>query len=93
MAKTLTLRVLTSEGLALEEEASSIVALGEPGYLGILANHAPLVTTLRAGKLTWRSPGATQQARVGDGLLEVAANRVTVLTSRVERVNAEQVAR
>ena len=81
MTKSITLRVLTGEGLALEDQAVSIIAPGEPGYLGILRDHAPLVTTLKPGKLTWRRPsGESLAAGLGAGLLEVANNRVTILT-------------
>jgi F-type H+-transporting ATPase subunit epsilon len=84
MAATITLRVITPEGLAFEEPATAIRAPGEVGYLGILRNHAPLVTTLKPGVLSWRRPdGPRQAARIGAGLLEVVRNRVTVLTETV----------
>ena len=84
MTRTIALRILTHEGLVLEEPAGSIIAPGEPGYLGILANHAPLVTTLRPGRLTWRRPdGSRQRMTVGAGLLEISRNRCTVLTDEV----------
>lgn len=90
MARPLRVRVVTGEGEALADEAVSVRAPGELGYLGILYNHAPLVTTLVPGKLTWRRPdGATRVVRVGPGLLEVAGNRCTLLTSSVSDVSAE----
>ena len=82
--KTITLRILTPEGLVLEEPASSIIAPGEPGYLGMLANHAPLVTTLKPGRITWRrSDGSRQRVTVGSGLLDISHNRCTVLADAV----------
>ena len=79
------LRVLTDTGLAIDEPAVSIVAPGEPGYLGILRNHAPLVTTLTAGTLRWTQPDGGQRVlRLGGGLLEVARNHVTILTDRAD---------
>ena len=82
MDKTIALRVLTGEGLAVADEALSIIAPGELGYLGILRNHAPLVTTLGRGRLTWRRPdGASQTLNVDSGFLEVVQNHVTVLTT------------
>ena len=84
MATAILLRVLTQAGLAIEDDAVSIIAPGEVGYLGILRNHAPLVTTLKPGTLTWRRPdGATRTRLIGDGLLEIAHNRCTLLTSSV----------
>jgi len=83
--KTITLRILTPAGIALEEEATSIVAPGEIGYLGILRNHAPLVTTLKPGRVRWqRASGARVARRIGAGLLEVADNRVIILTDALE---------
>ena len=83
MADPLTLRVLTAEGVALEDHAASVIAPGELGYLGILRNHAPLVTTLQPGTLTWRAGGASHSRRIGAGLLEVRRNTVTILTDRI----------
>ena len=84
MATSITLKVLTEGGVALEDQAVSVQAHGELGYLGILRHHAPLVTTLQPGTLTWRRPtGETQTRRIGSGLLEIINNQLTVLTDRV----------
>ena len=84
MPRPITLRVLTEAGLAIEDQAVSIVAPGEIGYLGFLANHAPLVTTLHPGSFMWRCPdGSTHTVRVGSGLLEIAKNDLTILTDLV----------
>ena len=78
------IRVLTQEGLVTEDRAVSVIAPGEPGYLGILRNHAPLVTTLKPGKLTWRhTGGSSRTVRIGAGLLEVEHNCVTILTESI----------
>lgn len=85
MASAIRLRVLTDAGIALEDEAVSVIAPGEPGYLGMLRNHAPLVTTLAPGRLRWRTPeGRTRAARIGAGLLEIFRNRLTILTDAVQ---------
>ena len=84
MADPITLRVLTEAGIAVEDDAVSIIAPGEVGYLGILKNHAPLVTTLHPGTLSWtHSTGERRSLLVGTGLLEIAKNRCTLLTSTV----------
>ena len=90
MPDPIILRVLTEAGVAVEDQAVSIVAPGEAGYLGMLRNHAPLVTTLAAGRLSWRrGDGRRRSVRIGDGLMEIAHNRCTILTSRVEASTAE----
>jgi len=84
MAEPILLRVLTEAGLAVEEAATAIIAPGEAGYLGMLRNHAPLVTTLQPGTLTWRrASGERRTLHVGTGLLEIAHNHCTLLTSTV----------
>ena len=85
MPDPLRVRVLTDAGVAIDEHAVSLVAPGELGYLGVLRNHAPLVTTLAAGTLTWRtSSGARRAITISSGLLEILRNHVTVLTTIVE---------
>ena len=87
MADPITLRVITDTGVAIEEQAVSVVAPGVIGYLGVLKNHAPLVTTLQPGRLTWRNGGGQSRAGpVTEGLLEVSRNRVTVLTRTVSEL-------
>lgn len=87
MADPITLRVMTDTGVAIEEQAVSVVAPGEIGYLGVLKNHAPLVTTLQPGRLTWRNAsGQSRSVQVTEGLLEVSHNRLTVLTRTVSEV-------
>ena len=84
MAASIRLKVLTDAGTSLEEEAVSIRAPGELGYLGILHNHAPLVTTLAPGRVTWRTPSGAQHARLIDGgFLEIIRNECTILTHHV----------
>ncbi len=78
------MRVLTNEGQAVADEAVSIRAPGERGSVGFLYNHAPLVTTLATGTLTWRrADGVRRTFSIGGGLLEITHNRCTVLTARV----------
>ena len=80
----ITLRILTDAGLAVEDQAVSVIVPGEIGYLGVLKNHAPLVTTMTAGTLSWRcADGQRRTLLVGDGLFEVSQNQCTLLTSSV----------
>ena len=89
MAKTIRLRVLTAQGLAIDTDTTAIRAPGELGSLGMLYNHAPLVTTLSPGTLTWRTPeGGRLRASLGFGILEVVKNQVTILTDRVSEPSA-----
>ncbi len=83
------LRVLTESHLALADEAVSIVAPGGLGYLGMLYNHAPLITTVSPGRLRWITPSGTRRTvEVGSGLLELVQNRCTLLTNSVTELSA-----
>lgn len=85
MDKNFTLEILTPRKVVFRGEVVSLIAPGELGYLGVLANHAPLVTTLTAGKITLRDSSGTSrvlQSR-GSGFLEVFHNRATVLMDEV----------
>ena len=90
-SSAITLKVLTAEGLAFEDEAVSVVARGERGYVGFLRDHAPLVTTLSPGELSWRRPdGGRRSAALGSGLLEIVKNRLTILTDTAAAPNEEE---
>ena len=89
-AGPIALKVLTAEGLAFEDEAVSVVAPGARGHVGFLSRHAPLVTTLVPGRLSWRRPGGERRtAQLGPGLLEIVRNRLTILTDRATEPSAE----
>ena len=85
MTNSFKLEILTPRKRVFTGEVASLVAPGELGYLGVLANHAPLVTTLVPGKVTLRdAAGGTQVFQSsGEGLLEVYHNQVTLLLDAV----------
>ncbi|MCS6950954.1 MAG: F0F1 ATP synthase subunit epsilon [Armatimonadota bacterium] len=86
MARTFHLEIVTPDRALLSEEVVSIVAPGSEGYLGVLANHAPLVTELGVGVLRIRYPDDTEEnVAVSGGFMEVANNRVLVLADSAER--------
>jgi F-type H+-transporting ATPase subunit epsilon len=85
MAQPFELEVLTPAKRVFKGQVTSLVVPAEMGYLGFLANHAPLVTTLVSGNLTYRDPaGSPVTLRVkGSGFLEVYKNTAVVLTREV----------
>ncbi len=86
MARSFHLEVVTPDRQLLSDEVVSVVAPGVEGYLGVLANHAPLVTELRVGILRVRYPDDTEeQIAISGGFMEVADNRVLVLADSAER--------
>ena len=85
MANPFHLEILTPRKRVFSGSITSLVAPGELGYLGILAHHAPLVTTLVPGKVTWRGPEGTARTMrsKGGGLLEVYRNKATLLADEI----------
>jgi F-type H+-transporting ATPase subunit epsilon len=84
MSATFNFKVLTPNRTVFDGEVVSIVAPGGAGYLGVLAQHAPLITTLRDGELTLRfKDDRIARYRIGRGLLKVAHNRAILLTESV----------
>ncbi len=86
MANSFKLEILTPRKRIFSGPVTSLVAPGGLGYLGILSNHAPLVTTLVPGKVTFREPagGAPRVMQsAGEGLLEVQHNQALLLLDDV----------
>lgn len=83
--KTFTLEILTPRRKVFAGPVTSLVAPGEIGYLGVLANHAPLVTTLAPGKVVMRDPSGAPRVlhSAGGGFLEVWENQATLLLQEV----------
>jgi F-type H+-transporting ATPase subunit epsilon len=82
----LTVSVVSPERTLYEGEAESIVAPAFDGQVGILTNHAPMLTLLGTGELRLSASGGDRKFTVSGGFLEVADNRVRVVTERAEGV-------
>jgi F-type H+-transporting ATPase subunit epsilon len=85
MADTFQLVVATPEKLILDEQVTSAELPGKDGYMGILAGHAPLLSALGEGNLTYSSGGGQSVLKIGGGFVEVFDNKVSVLADRAER--------
>jgi len=78
----------------LDETVESFIAPGTEGYLGVLRNHAPLVTGLIPGKLTVTDLGGkVVEYAISGGFLEVRRNVATVLTDAIEKAESIDVPR
>ena len=73
------LEIYTQEKQVLDEKVTSLVAPGADGYVGVMANHAPLLATLGKGNLTVRTGNQQRKFKVSGGFLEVHANHATIL--------------
>jgi F-type H+-transporting ATPase subunit epsilon len=88
---TIELQVVTPERHVLSEQVESVEMPGKDGYLGILPGHAPLLTEMGLGILTYRKASETRSLTVMGGYAEVLPNRVIVLADAAER--AEEIDR
>jgi F-type H+-transporting ATPase subunit epsilon len=79
------LMIATPVGWAARSDAVSLTVPGTEGYLGILANHAPLMTELGVGMLKYRdTDGYDHLFAVTEGFLEVSNNVVTIIADAAE---------
>ncbi|GAB6159027.1 F0F1 ATP synthase subunit epsilon [Desulfotomaculum varum] len=93
MAKTQRLDIVTPEKVVFSEEIEFIVAPGADGELGILPEHAPLVTALKIGVLRIQQGGKFFKVAVSGGFMEVKNSRVVVLADTAERADQIDVER
>ncbi|MCG3159707.1 MAG: ATP synthase epsilon chain [Acidobacteria bacterium] len=85
MADKLNLEVITPEKLALREQVDEVVVPGLGGELGILPDHTPLISQLKTGVLSYRQGGENKRMHVSGGFVEVASDRVSVLSDVAEK--------
>ena len=93
MPDTFQLEIVTPEKLVVKEAVDEAQIPGLDGYLGILPGHAPLITELGVGVITYRAGGTTKTLSVAWGFAEVLQDKVTILAETVERPDEIDVAR
>ncbi|HTU36163.1 MAG TPA: F0F1 ATP synthase subunit epsilon [Candidatus Acidoferrum sp.] len=79
------LEVVTPQRLILHEDVDSVELPGADGYIGVLPGHAPLLTELGIGVLTYHVNGQAHLLTVMEGYSEVLPDRVIVLADVSER--------
>ena len=84
MSEKLILSIVTPEKLLVSEEVDQVNVPGSEGDLGILYDHAPILTNLRSGQLSYEKEGETIALVVSGGYLEVTDNRITILAETGE---------
>ena len=98
MAKSFKVTITTAEEQLLETEAVSLTLPGIGGYLGIWANHAPLVTALIPGVMRLKhddigGKDSLSLFAVSNGFVEVAHNDVSVMVDSCEPADKIDVTR
>jgi F-type H+-transporting ATPase subunit epsilon len=87
MADTFQLEIVTPEKKVVDTAAEEVQIPGKNGYLGVLPGHAPLITELSVGEITYRESASSTEQRlaVAWGFAEVLPNKVTILAETAER--------
>lgn len=85
--------IVSQDRMVWEGEADIVVVPGVAGEMGILPNHAPLLSTLKFGILKVRSKGEEEVFTVAGGVVEVQPDLITVLADSAENVGEIDVAR
>ena len=93
MADTFQLEIVTPAKQVVRDVAEEAQIPGLNGYLGILPGHAPLITELAVGVITYRMRGETHTLAVAWGFAEVLPDKVTILAETAERPQEIDVAR
>ena len=96
MADRLTLEIATPMRLVVAETVDEIVAPGSEGSFGVLPGHAPFLTTLGIGVVSYRVGRDEHQLAIAGGFAEVRNDKVIVLADtaelpeEIDRARAEQ---
>jgi F-type H+-transporting ATPase subunit epsilon len=85
LTETFKLEIVTPEKRVVDTAAEEVQIPGKNGYLGVLPGHAPLITELSVGEITYRENAAEQKLAVAWGFAEVLPNKVTILAETAER--------
>ena len=95
LPESIELVIVTPERQLLREAVAEVTLPGAGGCLGILPGHAPLITELGIGELSYRKKNASEPAHMAiiSGFAEVLGDRVTVLAETAERPEEIDVAR
>src|SRR5271167_1250634 len=93
MADTFKLEIVTPEKKVVDTMAEEMQIPGKNGYLGILPGHAPLITELAVGEITFKEDSGEQRLAVAWGFAEVLPDKVTILAESAERPSEIDVAR
>ena len=81
------LSLVTPMALEFQGPATSIVAPGTEGYLGVLPGHIPLVTSLKRGTLAVVSEGRRRRFDIEAGYMEITPTSVIIITEKVTPKN------
>jgi len=80
MADTLKLEIITPDGTAYSEDVEMVTLPGVEGEMGVYPQHVPLMTQMVPGEISVRKATRDYYLAVGEGLIEIVGDHVSVLT-------------
>jgi F-type H+-transporting ATPase subunit epsilon len=83
--KTFSVSLVTPDGAAFEGEVNMLIVPGAAGEIGVLARHAPLIATLKAGSTRVHVGGHTEEFATGPGFFKVEQDRAIALVDDAVR--------
>jgi len=83
----LNLEIVTPEKKVLTETVDAVTVPTASGEVGILTNHAPLISSLKPGILSYIKAGATEKMVIAGGFIEVSADNVSILADVAEKAD------
>ena len=93
MSDNFQIEIVTPEKMVVKDVAEEMQIPGKNGYLGILPGHAPLITELAVGEISYRKGGTRHYLSVAWGFAEVLPDKVTILAETAERPDEINVGR
>jgi F-type H+-transporting ATPase subunit epsilon len=87
------LEIVTPERKLLSVTASEVLVPGIEGYFGVLPGHAPFLTRLGVGEISYKDDTGTHFLAAADGFVEVLGDRVTILARLCEEAGEIDVER
>lgn len=95
-SSTLTLEIVTPEGIVYSQAVAMVTLPGVVGQMGVLPEHVPLMTQMVPGEMIVHRDGRDEFLAVGEGLVEVTGDRVSILTDmaipadKIDEAKAEE---
>jgi len=84
MGQQIRLEVVTPSGAKVNEDVDIVNAPGYGGDFGVLANHAPFLSTIKIGTLTYENGNKRESLMISGGFCEVSDNKITFLVESAE---------
>jgi len=96
MASNFKLDIITPDGVAYSEDVDMVTLPGVEGQMGVLPQHTPLMTEMVPGEIIVSKDGHDHFLAVGEGLVEVTGDHVSILTDmalaadKIDEVKVEE---